>query len=146
MANATAELIRMESLLAELGVHLKQSPLLWSDNLAATYLSARPVFHARAKNIEIYFHFDHERVAKKQLHVRLIPSRDQVADGSTKPLPTQKFEEFRYNLKLEKMTSLDWERVLEVKLYICCNNMAAPKILSSGCLACMQLGDSSVSS
>lgn len=38
MANATAELIWMEALLAELGIHLKEPPMLWCDNLGATYL------------------------------------------------------------------------------------------------------------
>jgi histone deacetylase 1/2 len=38
MANATAEVIWLESLLAELGVKLKEPPRLWCDNLGATYL------------------------------------------------------------------------------------------------------------
>ena len=107
MANATAEIIWLESLLAELGVHVQQPPCLWCDNLGATYLSANPVFHARAKHIEIDFHFVRERVARKQLQVRLIPSKDQVADGFTKALPVQKFEEFKRNLNLQDKDSLD---------------------------------------
>jgi histone deacetylase 1/2 len=107
MANATAELIWLESLLVELGVQLVQPPILWCDNLGATYLSANPVFHARAKHIEINFHFVRERVVKKQLQVRLIPSKDQVADGFTKALPVSKLEEFKNNLNLKRKRSLD---------------------------------------
>jgi hypothetical protein len=94
MANATAEVIWLQSLLAELGVKLKESPCLWCDNLCATYLSANPVFHARAKHLETDFHFVRERVAKRQLQVRFISSKDQVAEGFTKALPTPKFEDF----------------------------------------------------
>jgi histone deacetylase 1/2 len=103
VANATAEVIWLQSLLAELGVRLTQAPCLWCDNLGATYLSANPVFHARAKHIEIDFHFVRERVMKKQLEIRFIPSRDQVADGFTKPLPYQAFENFKHNLNLSKL-------------------------------------------
>jgi histone deacetylase 1/2 len=101
MANATAEVIWVESLLVELGVKFRRPSRLWCDNLGATYLFANPVFHARAKHIEIDFHFVRERVAKKLLEVRFIASNDQVADGFTKALPTHKLEVFRSNLNLE---------------------------------------------
>jgi histone deacetylase 1/2 len=101
MANATAEVIWAESLLTELGVKFRRPSRLQCDNLGATYLSANHVFHARAKHIEIDFHFVRERVAKKLLEVRFIASNDQVADGFTKALPTHKLEVFRSNLNLE---------------------------------------------
>ena len=41
-----------------------------------------------------------ERVTKKQLQIRLIASQDQLADGFTKTLPAQKFEDFKRNLNL----------------------------------------------
>jgi histone deacetylase 1/2 len=106
MANAAVEIIWLESLLRELGVRLPHPPCLWCDNLGATYLSANPVFHARAKHIEIDFHFVRERVRSKQLQVRFVSSRDQLADGFTKSLPTHKFEAFRDNLNLRRR-SLD---------------------------------------
>jgi histone deacetylase 1/2 len=103
VANATAEVIWIQSLLRELGVKTTQTPCLWCDNLGATYLSANPVFHARAKHIEIDFHFVRERVLSKKLEIRFIPSKDQVADGFTKPLPVKSFTEFRNNLNLTKL-------------------------------------------
>jgi histone deacetylase 1/2 len=101
MANATAEIIWLESLLAELGVRLRATSRIWCDNLGATYLSANPVFHARAKHIEIDFHFVRERVVRKQLQVRFISSKDQLADGFTKALRVHKFEDFKSNLNLK---------------------------------------------
>jgi hypothetical protein len=71
--------------------------------LGATYLSANPVFHARAKHIEIDFHFARERVLRKQLEIRFISSKDQIADGFTKPLPYRAFEAFKDNLNLSKL-------------------------------------------
>jgi histone deacetylase 1/2 len=93
----------VRSLLEELGVKLSQTPCLWCDNLGATYLSANSVFHARAKHIEIDFHFVRERVMNKQLEICFISSKDQVADGFTKQLPVRNFIEFRYNLNLTKL-------------------------------------------
>lgn len=100
LANATAEVIWIESLLTELGISQSQPPCLWCDNLGATYLSVNPVFHARAKHIEIDFHFVRERVANKQLRIIFISSKDQLADGFTKALAVRLFEDFRHNLNL----------------------------------------------
>jgi histone deacetylase 1/2 len=101
LANATAEVIRIESLLKELGIQRRQTSCLWCDNMGATYLSANPIFHARMKHIEIDFHFVRERVARKQLEIRFISTKDQVADGFTKALPARQFEEFKNNLNLK---------------------------------------------
>ena len=103
MANATAEIIWIQSIMKELGVKSKQAPCLWYDNLGATYLSANLVFHDRTKHIEIDFHFVRERVAQKKLDIRFVHSKDQIADGFTKPFPARSFEDFKHNLNLMKL-------------------------------------------
>jgi hypothetical protein len=103
LANATAEIIWVQSILRELGVPQEKAPCLWCDNLGATYLSANPVFHARTKHIEIDYHFVRERMAKKMLDIRIISTNDQLADGFTKPLGAKQMELFRYNLNLTKL-------------------------------------------
>ena len=103
VANAIAEIIWVESLLHELGIKQLRISCLWCDNLGATYLSANPVFHGRTKHIEIDFHFVRERVAQRKLDIRFVHSKDQIADGFTKPLPTRSFEDFKHNLNLMKL-------------------------------------------
>jgi hypothetical protein len=88
LANATSELIWVQSVLAELGVIPPHTPCLWCDNLeGATYMIANTLFHGRTKHIEVYFHFVHKQVAHQQLDVCFISSGDQVVDEFTKFLP-----------------------------------------------------------
>ncbi|KAK1604948.1 hypothetical protein QYE76_028621 [Lolium multiflorum] len=103
LANATSDVIWVQSLLRELGVSQTRADVLWCDNIGATYLSANPVFHARTKHIEVDYHFVRERVAQRLLDIRFVPSGDQVADGFTKPLSIRQLETFRRNLNLDKL-------------------------------------------
>ena len=100
VANATTELIWIQFLLRELKISHKQPPVLWCDNIGATYLSSNPVFHARTKHIEVDYHFVRERVAQKLLFIKFNSSKDQLADIFTKPLPLPQFEGCRRNLNL----------------------------------------------
>jgi hypothetical protein len=99
IANATAELIWVQALLAELGVPQRCPPVLWCENIGATFLSSNPVFHARYKHIEVDFHFVRERVAHK-MQIQFISSKDQLADIFTKPLPLPLFQFCRCNLNI----------------------------------------------
>jgi histone deacetylase 1/2 len=99
-ANAAAEVMWVRKILDELGVAHPPVGRFWCDNIGATYLSANSVFHARAKHIEIDFHFVCEQVAKKFLDIRFIHSGDQIADGFTKPLSERLLVKFRNNLNL----------------------------------------------
>jgi histone deacetylase 1/2 len=107
LGDATAELVWVQSLLKELGLSQIQPPVLWCDNIDATYLSSNPVFHARTKHIEVDFHFVRERVARKQLQIRFISSKDQVADIFTKPLPLPLFVHCRRNLNLSQPVEIE---------------------------------------
>ena len=99
IANATSELIWINSLLRELKLNL--SPLtLWCDNIGATHLSSNPVFHARMKHIEVDFHFVREQVSSGKLRVCIISGKDQIVDLLTKPLPKNRFLQLRSKLNL----------------------------------------------
>jgi hypothetical protein len=105
LANATVELVWLQSLLRELGfpgsTHI---PILWCDNLGATYLLANPRFHGDTKHIKVDFHFVRERVASRNLQIRFLSTKDQLADGLTKLLAQGMFRSFWYNLNLAPAT------------------------------------------
>jgi hypothetical protein len=103
VAHASTEIIWLCSLLSELGLVSSTPPLLWCDNIGATYLTANPLFHARTKHIEIDVHFVRDLVASKALSIRFISSKDQLADTFTKPLPTAKFILLRDNLNVREL-------------------------------------------
>jgi histone deacetylase 1/2 len=100
LANGTAEATWIQSLLKELQVYQARPPVLWCDNLGATYLTVNPVFHARTKHIEVDFHFVREKVALGALDVRFVASADQVADAFTKPATKKMLQRLRSNLNL----------------------------------------------
>jgi histone deacetylase 1/2 len=100
IANVAIELIWIQSLLKELGIFQWNAPVLWCDNLGATYMTSNPMFHARTKHIEIHFHFVREQVARRALQVRFISSKEQIADIFTKPLSKSPFSLICSNLNL----------------------------------------------
>ncbi|KAL3820422.1 hypothetical protein ACJIZ3_006327 [Penstemon smallii] len=98
LAHATCELIWVKSLLTELGIPLHTPPVLFCDNLGATYLSKNPIQHTRTKHVDIDFHFVRERIQAKALQVSFVSSKDQLADILTKPLSTPRFSALRTSL------------------------------------------------
>nr|CAE04384.1 OSJNBa0027G07.26 [Oryza sativa Japonica Group] len=104
LADATAEIMWLHTLLCEIAINAPKAAKMWCDNIGAKYLSANPVFHARTKHIEVDYHFVRERVSRRLLEIEYISSKDQVADGFTKALAVRPFEDFKSNLNI---TSLD---------------------------------------
>jgi histone deacetylase 1/2 len=105
LAHGTAEVIWLQYLLTDLQVPSVYAPTIWCDNLGATYLSANPIFHACTKHVEMDYHFVRDRVAKKEIQIRFVPSQDQLVDVFTKPLPVASFTAFRFKLRVDPLPS-----------------------------------------
>ena len=91
LANTAAEILWFKNLLIELHVPVTKQPLLLCDNIGATYLSANPVFHSRMKHLALDYHFVRQHVHSGDFKVTYVTSKDQLADGLTKPLAKQRF-------------------------------------------------------
>jgi len=70
-------------------------------------LSENPIFHARTKHIEVYYHYIREKILESK--IEMVPAKidEQFADIFTKGLNKAKFEKFREALGMVSKTSLD---------------------------------------
>ncbi|GJX93416.1 retrovirus-related pol polyprotein from transposon TNT 1-94 [Tanacetum coccineum] len=100
LADTVDEFTWLQAFLNELGIRSSSTPILWCDNLGATYLSANPIFHARTKHVEIDYHIVRKKVAQGDLQVQHISTHDQIVDIFTKPLPTPRFLFLRSKLQV----------------------------------------------
>lgn len=93
VANAASEIWWICYLLTELGLSLPTQPVLYCDNIAATYLCDNPVFHSRLKHIALDYHFVRDNIKSGALRVSQVSTKDQLAEKLTKPLPRARFHE-----------------------------------------------------
>lgn len=92
VANTASEVTWICSLLSELGISLNSAPVIYCDNIGATYLCANPVFHSRMKHIAIDYHFIRNLIQAGALRVSHVSTNDQLADALTKPLTRTRFQ------------------------------------------------------
>ena len=68
------------------------SPFQYIVIIQVPSVSKNPVMHSKTKHIPIKYHFLREQVAKKNIRVEYVGTKEQVADIFTKPLPWEDFE------------------------------------------------------
>ncbi|XP_016686857.1 secreted RxLR effector protein 161-like [Gossypium hirsutum] len=95
LANVTAEIVWLQSLLTELCVPIQKKSLVWCDSLAAVTVAENPVMHSKFKHVELDVFFVREKVAAGVLQVGHVSSLDQIADVLTKWLSAMLFNKFR---------------------------------------------------
>jgi len=98
LATTVVELSWLRTLFHELHLFLHHIPFLWCDNVFAIALASNPVFHARAKHVEVDYHFVQETVLCRDLCVRFVSSKVNLADMFTKPLAAPLFLFFKDKL------------------------------------------------
>ena len=68
------------------------------DNTSAISISKNLVIHSKTKHIPIKYHFLREQVLEQKVKLEYVPSKEQVVDIFSKPLPTEAFEYLRQKL------------------------------------------------
>eukprot|EP00253_Pinus_taeda_P014525 PITA_14525 len=92
---ATCEAIWLRKLLVSLFMHKMDATKIYCDNQSCIKLSENPVFHDRAKHIDIRCHFIRDCVQRGAVQLQYVPTDEQVADILTKALWRAKFSNFR---------------------------------------------------
>ena len=92
MADTTAEILWLRSLLTELGFPPEGPMQMYCDNMAATFIASNATFHMRTKHIEIDCHFIRQNVVNGTICTPHVASAHQLADIFTKALPGPAYE------------------------------------------------------
>ena len=106
LAQAATEVAWLTSMLAELKIMKRHTPVIWVDNMSAIALASNLVLHARTKHIELDMHFVCDKVLNKELELRHVPTADQIANIFTKPLSHQPFVKLTERLGIVSLASL----------------------------------------
>ncbi|KAF2308594.1 hypothetical protein GH714_011033 [Hevea brasiliensis] len=94
---ATMELTWIQSLLRDINLHLLKPAMLCCDDL----LNSKPHFSLPYETVEVEYHFVRDKVAERDIQVRCISSKDQIADALTKPLPRTRHELLHTKLTIQ---------------------------------------------
>lgn len=103
-AECCTQIIWMKQMLKDMHIQFEDPILIFCDNTSAISISKNPVMHSKTKHIPIKYHFLREQVANQAVQLSYIPSKEQIADIFTKPLPTAQFEYLRQKLGVQSMS------------------------------------------
>jgi len=85
-ASPTCELIWVKQIIQELNFCEIQTINMYCDEQATFHISSNPVFHEKAKHIEIDCHFFREKLLTKEIYIEFVGSNDQLAYVFTESL------------------------------------------------------------
>jgi len=105
--NAAREATWIRSFLMELGLSyrdlIKEPLVIKADNTAAESLSRDPTIHSRAKHMDVAYHWQRQQVERNVLQFEYVPSKENAADGLTKPQARQLYSTFKDLIHLNEV-------------------------------------------
>ncbi|KAF0727961.1 hypothetical protein Ae201684_014072 [Aphanomyces euteiches] len=92
----TQEALWIQQIMAEIGLERKDEPVsLWCDNQSAIRNMSNDILASRAKHMDIKYRFVRDAVQKGRIVVGYFGTDEMPADGLTKALSVERFEEAR---------------------------------------------------
>eukprot|EP00253_Pinus_taeda_P024454 PITA_24454 len=104
-ASCCTQLLWMMKTLQDFQITCTPPISIFCDNTSAISISKNPIMHSKTKHIPIKYHFLQEQVLEQKVKLVYVPSKEQVADILTKPLPRETFEYLRQKLGLVDASS-----------------------------------------
>ena len=93
------EALHIKTLAEEAGIRPRNIPIrIWEDNVACILLGDKLKHSRQTRHFAIRLRFMFEHVSDKTIQFSKIDTKDQLADGFTKQLTRQNFEEWRSKL------------------------------------------------
>lgn len=97
-AGRCTQILWMKQMLRDMKVEYEEPITIFCDNSSTINISKNLVLHSKTKHISIKFHFLREQVNKGEVRLEYVPSKDQLVDIFTKPLPKDSIEYLREKL------------------------------------------------
>eukprot|EP00253_Pinus_taeda_P016032 PITA_16032 len=101
-ASCCTQLLWMMQKLQDMQITCTPPISIFCDNTSAINISKNPIMHSKTKHIPIKYHFLREQVLEQKVKLEYVPSKEQVADILTKPLPRETYEYLRQKLGVVK--------------------------------------------
>jgi len=92
--NAILHLQWLRTFLRESNLFCSHTTNIMADNQSAIALSRNPEFHKRTKHFNVKLHYQRAVLDEGEIDIQYIPTRQQAADGLTKPLGPAEFVNF----------------------------------------------------
>lgn len=98
------DLVWLRKLLIDMGHPCVSATNLYIDNQSAIKLVKNPEYHKRTKHVDVQYHYIREKYECKVINVIYVPTDHQLADIFTNPVIRNKFEKFRNDLNIVKIS------------------------------------------
>jgi hypothetical protein len=92
--NAILHLQWLRTFLHETNLYRSPVTNIMADNQSAIALSRNPEFHKRTKHFNVKLHYQRTVLEEGSIDIQYIPTKQQAADGLTKPLGPTEFVNF----------------------------------------------------
>lgn len=101
LSEAAKEAVHLRMFLSEI-MGQQLATIIYNDNQGAGSMARNPVFHGRAKHIDLRYHFVRETIQKKRICVKYLPTEEMVANVLTKGLSTPKHQDCVRKMGMEQ--------------------------------------------